>query len=982
MGTCIKWIQGNELRLAIPLQKVTITQEGKVVEPYIPQENEKVVVELRDNNAYWGAKQYAPISINDNVVVVKDDGTLAIGIYDVTILIYDKASDKLLRRSKWKHQIIIFDDNAQVLDEFDDFPDYGSGEIVDAAIFFFAKGDKGDPGTTNYNELENKPTIPSALAELTDDESHRTVSDTEKTTWNNKANVVEGKVQAMNGFEVTGDYASVLGLILPFHDPSTHTTNGLPVIGINSDSEVVIGNIKVPDIVFSYNNTAVRVTTLVMQGLLAELAYQKPQNGIPASDIANGVIPDVSQFITKSVNDLVNYYTKGETYTQSEVNALIGSIQQFHYEIYPSLQDITTPATNVLYLIGPSGSGSDKYEEYVYANSDFQKIGDTSIDLSNYITTQALNAALHLFAQDIQTELNNYALKSQIKSVNGNSLIGSGDVSIHPEIVNLTDGEHSSGYYEDLMRTVGTLKLDTPQIFIYTAYNNNHIATTAMCFSTCTNTETSTTNAVIKQTLFLGTYKSMRTLSNTISDNKYQVVDNWAQIIDVKQSDLDVKLSKSGGSMTGNLNLNYYELQVNANRNGIKFENNTTGVLVGNGNMNTTIQSGNADLKHRKGSTDYNILDTSNVKTVNGNPIYGSGDIDTKEVFVGKYLQTSYKEISLALFNFKSIWMEDGSTPEDKFALSCNLGSGNGGYVFYRIKPEQIEWFVLDELTGYSRIYSLDLQSKLTFDNTPTANSNNPVKSSGIKTALDNKQDKIDNTHKLNADFVDDSSTTHKFVTTSEKTTWNNKQDSISDLGTIRANASGALQRSGGNMTGDLNLNSQGLLVRSGRNGIKFTGTGTREGVYVGNPNMRLFLEADAILDLIHKKGNAYYTILDEGNTKTINGQSLLGAGGNIQIPGDTLIYEVTDDIIKGVVGTEMTVSNELMNLVNGDAIGTKPIYFKARNNFVCCNLFNDGVWNGLTWICNFGGYLKAVAAVLENSTLIISNSKTLLNWL
>lgn len=37
----------------------------------------------------------------------------------------------------------------------------------------------------------------------------------------------------------------------------------------------------------------------------------------------------------------------------------------------------------------------------------------------------------------------------------------------------------------------------------------------------------------------------------------------------------------------------------------------------------------------------------------------------------------------------------------------------------------------------------LEKQDKLTFDDTPTANSNNPVKSSGIKTALDTKQDTI-----------------------------------------------------------------------------------------------------------------------------------------------------------------------------------------------------------------------------------------------
>ena len=38
----------------------------------------------------------------------------------------------------------------------------------------------------NYNDLSNKPNIPSALSDLTDDSTHRTVSDTEKSTWNDK----------------------------------------------------------------------------------------------------------------------------------------------------------------------------------------------------------------------------------------------------------------------------------------------------------------------------------------------------------------------------------------------------------------------------------------------------------------------------------------------------------------------------------------------------------------------------------------------------------------------------------------------------------------------------------------------------------------------------------------------------------------------------------------------------------------------------
>lgn len=116
--------------------------------------------------------------------------------------------------------------------------------------------------------------------------------------------------------------------------------------------------------------------------------YTKPLTGIPATDLASGVIPDVSQFITRMVNDLVNYYTKSETYTKAEVAALIGAIQQFHYEIAASTSAVTSPSNNVLYLIGPSGSGADKYEEFVYDSTKqdpWIKIGDTSIDLSGLL---------------------------------------------------------------------------------------------------------------------------------------------------------------------------------------------------------------------------------------------------------------------------------------------------------------------------------------------------------------------------------------------------------------------------------------------------------------------------------------------------------------------------------------------------------------------------------------------------------------------
>lgn len=39
----------------------------------------------------------------------------------------------------------------------------------------------------NYNDLSNKPTIPDELSDLSDDSTHRLVTDTEKANWNNKS---------------------------------------------------------------------------------------------------------------------------------------------------------------------------------------------------------------------------------------------------------------------------------------------------------------------------------------------------------------------------------------------------------------------------------------------------------------------------------------------------------------------------------------------------------------------------------------------------------------------------------------------------------------------------------------------------------------------------------------------------------------------------------------------------------------------------
>lgn len=86
------------------------------------------------------------------------------------------------------------------------------------------------------------------------------------------------------------------------------------------------------------------------------------------------------EFIDKTVSNLVNYYDK------TSVDQMIGQIATL------SVQKVDTlPAenikTNVIYLVAKEGAiGSDLYTEYMYIDNKWEILGDTSIDLTNYLT--------------------------------------------------------------------------------------------------------------------------------------------------------------------------------------------------------------------------------------------------------------------------------------------------------------------------------------------------------------------------------------------------------------------------------------------------------------------------------------------------------------------------------------------------------------------------------------------------------------------
>lgn len=102
-------------------------------------------------------------------------------------------------------------------------------------------------------------------------------------------------------------------------------------------------------------------------------------NPTKLSELTNDV-----NFVTSSVNNLTNYYTKTNTYTKTEVNDLINGITSMNVAVVQTLPTSGISATTI-YLVPKSTSQTNNaYDEYLYVNSKWEKIGDTTIDLSNY----------------------------------------------------------------------------------------------------------------------------------------------------------------------------------------------------------------------------------------------------------------------------------------------------------------------------------------------------------------------------------------------------------------------------------------------------------------------------------------------------------------------------------------------------------------------------------------------------------------------
>ena len=168
---------------------------------------------------------------------------------------------------------------------------------------------------------------------------------------------------------------------------------------------------------------------------------QQPTN---TSDLTND-----SGFITNVVNDLVNYYTKTQTYTKEEINTLMSQVVSGGFEPVNELPTENI-STSKIYLVPSTNSGTNNIkDEYINldgTSNGWELIGSTQLDLSNYVSVTALNSALldYVTSTGLTNILNDYYTKTQADSLfNGKADKVSGAISGHLAALdsngNLTD---------------------------------------------------------------------------------------------------------------------------------------------------------------------------------------------------------------------------------------------------------------------------------------------------------------------------------------------------------------------------------------------------------------------------------------------------------------------------------------------------------------------------------------------------------------
>lgn len=134
--------------------------------------------------------------------------------------------------------------------------------------------------------------------------------------------------------------------------------------------------------------------------------YIWKNTGVQAIPVNLSELTNDSGYITVNVDNLVNYYLKTETYSQAEVDEIVGKLNRLTTEIVTALPTENI-STTTIYLIKVDETSN--YTQHMYIGDAWADLGSTTIDLSGYVSKQQLTTTLadYVKSTDLQAHVDN-----------------------------------------------------------------------------------------------------------------------------------------------------------------------------------------------------------------------------------------------------------------------------------------------------------------------------------------------------------------------------------------------------------------------------------------------------------------------------------------------------------------------------------------------------------------------------------------------
>lgn len=210
---------------------------------------------------------------------------------------------------------------------------------------------------------------------------------------------------------------------------------------INKIPDEYVTESELQNMNYAYKKDIPEVPVLSVNGQTGNVLLKAESvNALPdTTQIPNstGELVNNSGFITRTVNDLTNYYLKSETYTQDEIKQLIGTIPKFSIQPVDILPvDSIDPFT--VYLLKTGENTENLYTEYIYVNNTWERLGSQTIDLTGYALMKDIPTTLSSLANDMGfitntvIDLVNYYKKNEV--YNKEEIDGKGFLTQHQDI--------------------------------------------------------------------------------------------------------------------------------------------------------------------------------------------------------------------------------------------------------------------------------------------------------------------------------------------------------------------------------------------------------------------------------------------------------------------------------------------------------------------------------------------------------------------